>query len=62
MCCIYVCIYIELFLNYKVYCSLTDTARRIREMMFQLKIRNIAVLDKGAVVGVQSGLIGVLFL
>jgi CBS domain-containing protein len=35
-----------------VYCSPTDTARRCREMMFQLKIRNIPVLDQGVVVGI----------
>jgi CBS domain-containing protein len=37
--------------NKMVFCSLTDTARSIREIMFQLKIRNIPVVHDNAVVG-----------
>jgi CBS domain-containing protein len=40
--------------NKMVFCSLTDTARSIREIMFQLKIRNIPVVHDNAVVGIIS--------
>eukprot|EP01038_Epipyxis_sp_PR26KG_P007531 gene7531-10260_t len=35
-----------------VYCSPSDTVRRCREIMFQLKIRNMPVIDDGTVVGI----------
>jgi CBS domain-containing protein len=37
-----------------VYCSPTDSVKRCREIMFQLKIRNIPVLDKGEVLGIVT--------
>jgi CBS domain-containing protein len=35
-----------------VYCSPSDSARRCREIMFQCKIRNLPVIDKGEVRGI----------
>ena len=35
-----------------VYCSPADSVHRCREMMFQLRIRNIAVIEKNLLLGV----------
>lgn len=35
-----------------VFCSPVDTVRKCREIMFQLKIRNIPVIDKGECLGI----------
>lgn len=37
-----------------VYCSPNDSVRRVREMMFQLKIRNIPVIDNNEVHGIVT--------
>ncbi len=37
-----------------VFCSPHDTARRAREMMFQLKIRNMPVIENGEVLGIVT--------
>lgn len=37
-----------------VFCSLGDSVRRCREIMFQLKIRNLPIVESGAVMGIVT--------